>query len=39
VDRGSYDAGLGYPTAVRVDVDNHAIDDEYEFGIEALQVL
>lgn len=35
----SYDAGLGYPTAVRVDVDNHAIDDEYEFGIEALLVL
>jgi len=35
----SFDAGLGYPTAVRVDVDNHAIDDEYEFGVEALQVL
>jgi len=35
----SYDPILGYPTVVEVDVDDHAIDDEYTFGIESLQVL
>jgi hypothetical protein len=35
----TYDPRLGYPTVVEVDVDDHAIDDEYAFGIESLQVL
>ncbi len=35
----TYDPQLGYPTVVEVDVDDHAIDDEYTFGIESLQVL
>jgi Family of unknown function (DUF6174) len=35
----SYDSVLGYPTSVRVDVDKHAIDDEYEFGIESFRTL
>lgn len=35
----TYDLRLGYPTVVKVDVNGHAIDDEYTFGIESLQVL
>lgn len=35
----TYDPRLGYPTVVEVDVDDHAIDDQYTFGIESLQVL
>jgi hypothetical protein len=35
----TYDPRLGYPTVVEVDVDDHAIDDEYTFGIESVQVL
>lgn len=35
----TYDPRLGYPTVVKVDVNDHAIDDEYTFGIESLQVL
>jgi hypothetical protein len=35
----TYDATLGYPTSVRVDVDESAIDDEYEFGIESFRAL
>lgn len=35
----TYDPNLGYPTDVQVDLDDHAIDDEYSFGIESLQAL
>ena len=35
----TYDAELGYPRTVRVDVDERSIDDEYDFGIQELVIL